>query len=175
MVREALEASLRKVGTVWAPWRTAYVGGRREPGRCVFCSKVEAPPSEDRANLLLERGRKCFVTMNAYPYTPGHVLILPYAHVERLDALDPEAYAEFFGLLRKWHLVVEECMGAQGLNMGINMGKIAGAGIAEHLHMHIVPRYLGDTNFITACADTRVVSKSLFDIYDLYLKKSKQE
>ncbi|MBR5946210.1 HIT family hydrolase, partial [bacterium] len=83
--------------------------------------------------------------------------------------LDDETYEEFFALLRKWQGIVKKSVGAGGLNIGINMGKIAGAGIAEHLHLHIVPRYFGDTNFITTCADTRVVSKSLFDIYDLYL------
>lgn len=164
---------MRKVGTVWAPWRSAYVGGRREPGKCVFCAKVAAEESLDRENLLLERGKKCFVCMNAFPYTPGHLLVLPYAHVERLDMLDQETRSELFSLVYKWHLLVEKCTGAMGINLGLNMGKIAGAGIAEHLHMHIVPRYLGDTNFITTCADTRVVSKALLDLYDKYLTLNK--
>lgn len=176
-LNEELAKSLRKVGEVWAPWRSAYISGPKKDGECVFCAKVKAPSGSDRENLLLERGKKCFVCMNTYPYTPGHVLILPFSHVETLDELDEETYAEFFTLLRKWQAIVKKSVGAGGLNIGINMGKIAGAGIAEHLHMHIVPRYFGDTNFITTCADTRVVSKSLFDIYDLYLSNinSKEE
>jgi len=168
-LNEELAKSLRKVGEVWAPWRSAYIAGRPKDGSCVFCAKVNASPENDRENLLLERGKKCFVCMNAYPYTPGHVLILPYSHVETLDELDAETYDEFFALLKKWQAIVKKSVGAGGLNIGINMGKIAGAGIAEHLHMHIVPRYFGDTNFITTCADTRVVSRSLLNIYDLYL------
>jgi len=176
-LNEELAKSLRKVGEVWAPWRSAYISGPKKDGECVFCAKVKAPAGSDRENLLLERGKRCFVCMNTYPYTPGHVLILPYSHVETLDELDEETYAEFFAFLKKWQAIVKKSVGAGGLNIGINMGKIAGAGIAEHLHMHIVPRYFGDTNFITTCADTRVVSKSLFDIYDLYLSNinSKEE
>ena len=173
LISEALAESLRSVGTIFAPWRTAYIAKNGKKNGCVFCAKVSANPEEDRANLLLERGKNCFVCMNAFPYTPGHLLILPYSHVERLDALSEETYLELFALLKKWHTIVEEVTGAAGLNMGINMGKIAGAGIAEHLHLHIVPRYLGDTNFITTCADTRVISRALTDLYDLYLKKLK--
>ncbi|MBR5624740.1 HIT domain-containing protein [bacterium] len=175
LLAEALQDSLRKVGNVWAPWRTAYIASHPRDGKCVFCAKAEASPEKDRENLLLERGKKCFVCMNAYPYTPGHVLILPYAHVETLGELDEETYNEFFALLKKWQGIVRESVGAGGLNIGINMGKIAGAGIAEHLHMHIVPRYFGDTNFITTCADTRVISRSLLDIYDLYLSHNPQK
>lgn len=158
--------------TLWAPWRIEYILRERND-ECVFCVKAQAPLSQDEENLVLARGTHTFVLMNTYPYNPGHLLVVPYAHVEDVSDLPAEARHELMDLLVVWKERLQECMRAHGMNIGINLGQYAGAGIASHVHAHIVPRWIGDTNFMTTVGDTRVMSQSLHEIYALLTKDEK--
>ncbi len=149
---------------LWAPWRIEYILGPKDDG-CVFCEKGDAEPAMDRKNLVLARGKHVFVLMNTYPYNPGHLLVAPYKHVANPEDLSREARHELFELVVTWKQRLETVMNAQGVNIGINLGSVAGAGIVEHLHAHIVPRWQGDTNFMTTVSDTRVVSQALDELY----------
>lgn len=139
---------------LWTPWRMGYVGGPKEAG-CIFCDKPAAP--DDRANLILHRGQDAFVIMNLYPYNTGHVMIVPYAHASTLTALPPDALAEMTALLPWLTTLLERILRPAGFNVGLNIGEVAGAGIAAHLHMHVVPRWVGDANFMPLLANTTVM------------------
>jgi ATP adenylyltransferase len=152
---------------LWAPWRMTYLqckDERPEDG-CVFCvgDKVE----KDVCRLLLYRGRTAFVMMNKYPYTNGHLLIAPYRHISDIIDLSEEESAEMHRLLVMSRKVLQEAIMPQGFNVGMNLGRIAGAGIADHLHMHLVPRWMGDTNFMPVFADVRVIPQHLEETYGL--------
>jgi len=151
---------------IWAPWRMAYIGGDRDDG-CVFCDK--AASAEDEQNLVLLRGEKTFVLMNLYPYNNGHLLVIPKRHVGEMEDLDEVEMMELFQMTRKMVKVLG-CFKPQGFNVGINIGSAAGAGIPGHFHIHIVPRWIGDTNFMPVFGDVRVISESLEGTY----KKLKQ-
>lgn len=151
---------------IWAPWRMVYIGGDRDDG-CVFCDK--AASAEDEQNLVLLRGEKTFVIMNLYPYNNGHLLVMPKRHVGEMEDLDEEEMMELFQMTRKMVKVLGYFK-PQGFNVGINIGRAAGAGIPGHLHIHIVPRWIGDTNFMPVFGDVRVISESLEGTY----KKLKQ-
>ena len=152
---------------MWAPWRMSYVGAdraERNPG-CVFC---DLPAQEDdRAVYILHRGRLAYVIMNRYPYNNGHLMVVPYAHAPSLTDLPVEAAAEMVELTRRSQEVVQAAMRPQGFNVGMNQGRAAGAGIEEHLHLHLVPRWIGDTNFMPAIGDTRVMPQHLDETYEL--------
>jgi ATP adenylyltransferase len=154
---------------MWAPWRMAYIvaehDGRYERSECVFCDLVER--GDDRQSYILQRGRRAFVIMNLYPYNNGHLMIVPYEHVDSISHLDDETLAELMVLARRAQGVLEEAMRPQGFNLGINQGRPAGAGIADHVHMHVVPRWVGDTNFMPVLGDTRVMPQHLDESYDL--------
>jgi len=152
--------------TLWAPWRIGYILGPRS-GRCVFCDKAGAPREEDAENLVLERGTLCYVLMNAYPYNPGHLLVAPYAHVAAMEDTDRDALVEMLDLTVAWKRRLDTVVRAHGVNVGINLGSAAGAGITDHLHLHLVPRWQGDTNFMTTSAGTRVMSQALDELYCL--------
>jgi len=139
---------------LWTPWRMGYVGGAREAG-CIFCDKPAA--DDDRANLILHRGQHAFVIMNLYPYNTGHVMIVPYAHVSTLATLPAAALAEMTTLLPWITALLERILRPVGFNVGLNIGDVAGAGIAAHLHMHVVPRWVGDANFMPILANTTVM------------------
>src|SRR3954452_277130 len=139
---------------LWTPWRMGYVGGPKESG-CVFCDKAD--DDDDRANLILHRGTDTFVIMNLYPYNTGHVMIVPYAHVASLGAVPPAALQELATLLPWLSALLGRALRPAGFNVGMNIGEVAGAGIAEHLHMHIVPRWAGDANFMPLLANTKVL------------------
>ncbi len=152
---------------MWAPWRMSYVTGvegRRSDG-CVFCDLPAQ--GDDRAAYILLRGRQAYVIMNRFPYNNGHLMVVPYAHVASLTDLDPEAAGEIVELTRRSQEVVQAAMGPHGFNLGMNQGSAAGAGIEEHLHLHLVPRWVGDTNFMPAIGDTRVMPQHLDDTYAL--------
>ncbi|MGD9696959.1 MAG: HIT domain-containing protein [Thermoleophilia bacterium] len=154
---------------MWSPWRMAYVSAEKEHGfegpRCVFCN---LPLQDDDARTyILYRGARAFVIMNLYPYNNGHLMVVPYAHVDSLLALDDETVGEMTGLLRRSQAVLEERMAPQGFNVGINQGRAAGAGIADHLHIHLLPRWVGDTNFMPTLGDTRVMPQHLDETYAL--------
>ena len=150
---------------LWAPWRKSYIL-EAKPEVCVFCEIGDSDCENDRNNLVLARAKHSFVLMNTYPYNAGHLLVVPYAHVAQPEELSCEVYHEVCDLVLEWKQLLEKTIKAHGMNIGINLGCAAGAGIAEHLHYHIIPRWQGDTNFITTVSDTRVVSQSLTDLYD---------
>ncbi len=156
---------------LWAPWRMEYLTGERVEG-CIFCEK----PAEDndRANYLLYRGEHAYILMNIYPYSNGHLMVAPYAHVAQLADLDREVRIEIIELTTLCTKLLARTSNPAGFNLGANMGKAAGAGYDEHFHMHIVPRWLGDTNFMPVIGNTRVIPESLDETYDR-LKKALAE
>jgi ATP adenylyltransferase len=147
---------------LWAPWRMEYIRGEKEKG-CIFCNRI--PQDNDRENLIITRGTLCFVIMNRYPYNNGHLMIVPYRHVGELENLTPAEGAEMMLLLQKSVRAMHEAMHPHGFNVGMNVGKAAGAGIDDHLHFHIVPRWPADTNFMPIIAHTKVVSEALQDTW----------
>jgi ATP adenylyltransferase len=171
---------------LWSPWRYSYVTSADEGARlgvapklaswpgdlgCVFCNMIasvdyaiEHGMSRDEAEAaagLVLRGRTCFICLNAFPYTSGHVMVMPYAHLDRLAALPVETAHELMDLTRQTEQVLERLYRPQGINIGMNLGQAAGAGVKDHLHMHALPRWIGDTNFMTAVAETRVLPEDL--------------
>jgi ATP adenylyltransferase len=148
---------------LWAPWRIEYILGEKEQ-TCLFCRVLSE--DDDRANLVLHRGRRAFVIMNLYPYNPGHLMVAPNEHISDLERLDDETAAEVMTLTQRCVAVLKKKMNADGVNAGLNLGEIAGSSIKEHLHMHIVPRWQGDNNFMPVIGDMRVVPQSLHDTYD---------
>lgn len=154
--------------TKFTPWRMNYIkrGDGPSEGGCVFCAMAAAPPEHDREQLVLLRGTHCFVVMNLYPYNTAHLMVLPFAHTADLAGLDAATADELFALTRQ----VVALLGAEyqphGFNLGMNLGRIAGAGIAEHLHMHIVPRWSGDTNFMPIVGGTKLIPEELDATYD---------
>jgi len=144
---------------LWSPWRMKYVTDTENSGACVFCT---APRQQDGpGNLVVRREKNVFAILNRYPYTSGHLMVLPYAHVSSIELLTPEIRAELFEMVNKAVLVLRKVYQPEGFNIGINMGSAAGAGIAEHAHIHIIPRWNGDTNFMSTTGETRVIPEDL--------------
>jgi ATP adenylyltransferase len=143
---------------LWAPWRIEYITGDKAAG-CVFCAAARG--EGDDAALVLERGERCFTMLNAFPYTSGHAMVLPDRHVPDLLDLDEAEVGEVMALTRRCLRAMRAAMSPEGFNVGVNLGQAAGAGIAEHLHLHIVPRWSGDTNFMPVLADTHVIPQAL--------------
>jgi ATP adenylyltransferase len=151
---------------LWTPWRFQYVSeGTRNEG-CIFCEKVSADPSSDREHLILYRGHWNFVLLNLYPYTVGHAMIVPCAHIAELTEATPETLAEMMALARQLQRALEDVYHPEGYNLGLNMGRCAGAGVEHHIHMHILPRWVGDSNFMTVVGETRVQPENLETTYD---------
>jgi ATP adenylyltransferase len=143
---------------LWAPWRLAYVSSASgEPAGCIFCNTSEP----GRSDLIVARGRVSFVILNLYPYNNGHLMVVPNRHVPSLAALEADELAELMQLTRRSEIVLNEAYAPQGINVGINLGRPAGAGVADHLHVHLVPRWTGDTNFMTVVGNVRVVPEGL--------------
>lgn len=140
-----------------------YVESAGGPG-CIFCDPD--PPVADRERLILHRGRYVFCLLNRYPYTPGHLMVAPYAHVGRLEDLPVETRTELMQRIADSARILEKTYGSDGLNIGANLGRAAGAGFADHVHFHLVPRWTGDTNFMTAVGELRVIPKHLERIYE---------
>jgi ATP adenylyltransferase len=148
---------------LWAPWRATYVSEKSDPNRCIFCDA--AASSDDAANLVVHRAQFSFVILNRFPYTSGHLMIAPFAHVSRLQQADEATSAEIMQLSRFAEGVLEEVYRPDGLNLGMNLGEAAGAGIQQHIHMHLLPRWNGDANFMTSVGKTRVLSEALETTY----------
>ncbi len=148
---------------LWAPWRMAYVEVSRHPG-CVFCSAPDAPDLRER--LVLYRGESCFVIMNLFPYNNGHLMVAPYRHTADFPGLVPAEHEEMMRLTRHCVRALTEAFHPEGFNIGMNLGKTAGAGIADHLHMHVVPRWNGDTNFMPVLGETKVLPDALHSSFD---------
>jgi ATP adenylyltransferase len=152
---------------LWSPWRYQYVSKAAAGVPCIFCQK----PSEqrDRENYILFRGEHNFVLLNLFPYTSGHLMIAPYRHVARLAEVDRPALAEMMDLAAEAERALTAVYRPQGLNLGMNLGECAGAGIAGHVHLHILPRWMGDANFMTTIGETRVLPEDLEVTYDRLL------
>ena len=152
---------------LWAPWREAYFAVTRNPPLkgCLFCRLKRSKP--DKENQILTKGPLGFSLLNRYPYNNGHLMVVPNRHVARLDQLSPEEWVELLRLGTDAVARLEKVMHPHGYNLGINIGRAAGAGIPGHLHLHIVPRWIGDTNFMPTIANTKVISQSLASSYRL--------
>lgn len=148
---------------LWAPWRMAYIKRADRPAGCIFC--VKPRQRRDAANLLLHRGRLGFVMMNLFPYNSGHLLIAPYAHESSLEMLPEETALELIALTNLSLKVLRTTVRPEGFNVGLNLGRVAGAGIEGHVHFHLVPRWNGDTNFMPLFAETRVMPEHLDATY----------
>jgi ATP adenylyltransferase len=148
---------------IWAPWRVEYIRMEKPKG-CILCEK----PKEDKdaLNYILYRGDKNFVIMNSYPYNPGHLMIAPYRHIASLEELTEAELHEHFKTISRSIKVLRQVFNPAGFNIGINMGKVAGAGIDDHIHTHIVPRWQGDTNFMPVLSNTRVIPQALAETYE---------
>jgi ATP adenylyltransferase len=145
---------------LWAPWRLEYIRGPKAE-ECIFCRAVES--DDDESNFVVHRGELAFVMLNAYPYNNGHVMVAPYAHEPAIDALDDATTLEMMQLVKRSMAALREVYRPEGFNIGINQGAAAGAGIEEHVHQHVVPRWGGDTNFMPVIGDVRVLPQSLSD------------
>lgn len=147
---------------LWSPWRLEYIAANTASDNqaCVFCA-IQADPQNDLRNFVLYRARFNFVVLNIHPYTSGHLLIVPYQHVADLNAAAKETTDELMDLTKRAENAIRDAYSPDGINLGMNLGKAAGAGIAGHIHMHILPRWNGDTNFMTTVAETRVLPEDL--------------
>jgi ATP adenylyltransferase len=148
---------------LWTPWRYRYIAGAKDD-ECIFCAAAEG--SDDAQSLIVLRAPKNFVILNRYPYTSGHVMVVPYAHRATLAESEPEALAEMMALAQRIEGALESLYHPHGYNVGINIGRAAGAGIPGHLHLHVLPRWIGDTNFMTAIGETRVQPEELPTTYE---------
>jgi len=148
---------------IWAPWRIKYIQMEKVEG-CILCEKPRQ--NSDAQNYILHRGKKNFVMLNSYPYNPGHLMIAPYRHVTSLEELTSEERHEHFEIVSRSIKILRQAFNPGGFNIGINIGKVGGAGIDEHVHTHIVPRWQGDTNFMPVVSDVRVIPEALAETYD---------
>jgi ATP adenylyltransferase len=148
---------------LWAPWRLDYIKGPKTPG-CIFCDKPTE--GDDEAAYIVHRGGSCFVMLNAFPYNNGHVMISPYRHVPSIEELENPELLELMTLAQRSLRAIRDAYGAEGFNLGINEGKVAGAGMEDHMHLHVVPRWGADTNFMPVIGDTRVLPQSLEDSFE---------
>ncbi|PKO22329.1 MAG: HIT family hydrolase [Chloroflexi bacterium HGW-Chloroflexi-1] len=149
---------------MWTPWRMAYILSDKEDD-CVFCDMLEA--ADDRESLVLHRGERAFLVLNKYPYNNGHLMAVPYRHVDTLEALTAAELADVMALVTLGMRALRAAMQPEGFNIGVNIGKVAGAGVEDHVHVHIVPRWTGDTNFMPVFGEVRVIPQALCETYDL--------
>lgn len=156
---------------LWAPWRGRYLA-QRGPRRCIFC--VAKRSGADRRHHVIARGRRVFALLNRYPYNNGHLLIAPYRHVGRLGSLSEEEWGESLRLSQRLIARLSEALRPHGFNLGMNLGRAAGAGIPGHLHLHLVPRWDADTNFMPVLAGTKVVSQSLDELHRLLTTRRRE-
>jgi len=143
---------------LWTPWRYAYVTGADKATACIFC---EAPKASDEESRIVHRGTHCYIILNTFPYTNGHVMIVPYAHLDELAKLPLPAANEMMALTQRMETVLRPLYHPDGINLGMNIGKAAGAGVAGHIHMHILPRWVADANFASVIGETRVLPEAL--------------
>ncbi len=149
---------------LWTPWRYAYVTNAEKVSGCIFC---DLPKSGDDAKVhIVHRARYCYIVLNTYPYTSGHVMIVPFDHMDELQKLSADAAHEMIELTQRMEGVLRQLYAPDGVNLGMNIGKAAGAGVASHVLMHILPRWIGDTNFMTVAGESRVLPESLEITYE---------
>lgn len=156
---------------LWAPWRSKYIYLRKKT-KCIFCVPKKSDKNQDRKNYIIERSRHAFSILNKYPYNNGHIMIAPYRHVKSPDLLTDNELLDLMKLVTRTKRGLDELLKPHGYNIGCNLGKISGAGFDRHFHMHIVPRWVGDTNFMPVVGDTKIVSEYLDTIYNV-LQKTK--
>jgi ATP adenylyltransferase len=153
---------------LFTPWRYAYITGAHAPGDCLFCGLLQPKnhhAKDDEKSLIVHRAKYCFVMLNAFPYTSGHAMVVPYEHLDELSKLSQPAAQEMMALTQRLEGVLRELYRPDGINLGMNIGKAAGAGVAGHIHMHVLPRWFGDVNFMTAVGETRVLPEALQTTY----------
>jgi ATP adenylyltransferase len=148
---------------LWTPWRYAYVASVDKKTGCVFCDLLRL--GDDEKALIVHRGEFNFIVLNAYPYTSGHVMVVPYEHVDRLNLLSDAAATEMMELSRRLESILTETYRPDGVNLGMNIGKAAGAGVRDHIHMHVLPRWVADANFMTVVGETRMLPEALDETY----------
>ena len=156
-------AGAGSMGYLWSPWRMEYIRSPHDGAACIFCERVEGV--DDASNLILTRRAHAFALLNAYPYNPGHIMVAPLRHTGDLESLEPAEFADVDRLLKDSVRVLREAEAPHGFNIGMNLSRAAGAGIPDHLHWHIVPRWSGDTNFISIVGETRVLPELLAETY----------
>jgi ATP adenylyltransferase len=151
---------------LWSPWRARYIasGVDAQAGGCVFCS-LAAHPEQDESNFVVHRATHAFVVLNLYPYITGHMLVVPYLHTSEFDSIEKEITDEMMDLTKRSQAALREVYAPAGFNVGINLGAAAGAGITDHVHIHVLPRWSGDTNFMTTVAESRVLPEDLKTTY----------
>jgi ATP adenylyltransferase len=147
---------------LWAPWRLEYIKSEK-PDECIFCRALAS--DDDAGHYVVHRGEQAFVMLNAFPYTNGHVMVSPNEHVGSLEGLGTDVLTEIMTLTQRSMAAIRAAYGPEGFNLGVNQGKVAGAGVEDHVHLHVVPRWAGDTNFMPVIGDVRVLPQSLEDSY----------
>ena len=148
---------------LFSPWRYAYVSQARKASGCLFCELPQT--GDDEKALIVHRDKYCYVVVNSYPYTSGHVMVVPFQHTDQLLGLSPAGAQEMMELTRRLEGILRDIYHPEGLNLGMNLGKAAGAGVADHLHMHVLPRWTADANFISVIGETRVLPEDLTTTY----------
>lgn len=157
---------------LWSPWRSQYIDSFKsdaEPGKCIFCQMTELNPN-DFDNLLIDRGNFTFTVLNLYPYNNGHLMIVPFRHTDDFTSLNKDEYTEAIEKLQLAQRALAKVLSPHGFNIGANIGKVAGAGIDDHIHFHIVPRWNGDSNFMPVLGDVKVISQDLKETKNKLLK-----
>jgi ATP adenylyltransferase len=154
------------VDRLWTPWRMAYIKGDERHASCIFCDFPSQDGASDKGNLIVARGDQSFVILNKFPYNTGHVMVAPYRHTAEWETLSTDEIAEIGSWSQRIIEALKATMGPQGFNIGVNQGIPAGAGIADHVHLHVVPRWGGDTNFMTTVGDTKVLPEALETTYE---------
>lgn len=153
---------------LWAPWRAGFILGKKDKG-CVFCKRLKDKDSS--RNLIVFRGKKAFVILNKFPYNAGHAMIVPNRHVGEIEKLKKDEAREFFELTQRTAAVIKKVLKPSSMNLGMNLGRASGAGVPGHLHMHVVPRWIGDTNFMPVVGQTKVISIPLGPVYKALKKE----
>jgi ATP adenylyltransferase len=148
---------------LWTPWRYAYVTAGSKTSGCIFCDLPKA--GDDVKAHIVHRGQLCYIVLNAFPYTPGHIMVVPFAHLDELQKLPADAAHEMIDLSQKMERVLRQLYTPDGVNLGMNIGKAAGAGVAGHIHMHVLPRWVADASFASVIGETRVLPESLETTY----------
>jgi ATP adenylyltransferase len=149
---------------LWTPWRYAYVSTAEKTPGCIFCDLPKL--GDDVRARIVYRGQNCYIVLNTYPYTPGHVMVVPFAHLDELQKLPVEAADEMIQLSQKMEQVLRQLYKPDGINLGMNIGKAAGAGVAGHIHMHVLPRWVADSNFVSVVGETRILPETLDTTYE---------
>jgi len=150
---------------LWAPWRLKYILGKKEG--CIFCNKIKE--NKDKENYVLLRGKTAFAMLNTFPYNSGHLMVAPYQHVPDFESLEESELGELMALVKRCTQVLKKALKPEGFNIGANVGKTAGAGVEAHIHIHVIPRWGGDTNFIYTVGDTKIIPETLDDTFNKLL------